>query len=795
MVKTNATADDVFTDDAQTITYHYAKIGKDVTVNYVDAAGKKLATSKTLSGNVGDKVNAEEAKVGGYAMVKTNATADDVFTDDVQTITYHYAKIGKDVTVNYVDAAGKELATSKTLSGNVGDKVNSEAVKVAGYAMVKTNATDDDVFTDDAQTITYHYAKIGKDVTVNYVDAAGKKLATSKTLSGNVGDKVNAEEAKVAGYAMVKTNATANDVFTDDAQTITYQYAKIGKDVTVNYVDADGKKLAESKTLSGNVGDKVNAEEAKVEGYAMVKTNATADDVFTDDVQTITYHYVKKADNVTVKYVDESGNEIAPAKALTGNVGAAYQAVQASIDGYTYKQVTDNAKGTFTDKPQTVTYVYTKNPVAGANVTVNYQDESGNQLAKPAILTGNVGAAYQAVQASITGYTYKQVIGQPTGTFSNAAQTVTYVYTKNPVAGANVTVNYQDEAGKQLAASAILTGNIDTSYHAVQATITGYHYKAVTGAPDGRFTANAQTVTYVYTKDADKPVKIANQTVKYVDENGQTIAGTEILTGNIGTPYHAIQKAVAGYSYKSVTGAPTGNFTTDAPTVTYIYTKDPVQGANVTVNYQDEAGKQIANPATLSGNVGSGYQAVQTPIDGYTFKQVIGTPTGTFSNAAQTVTYVYTKNPVQAGNVTVNYQDEAGNQLAKSATLTGNVGDNYQAVQLAVDGYTFQKVIGNPNGTLTDAAQSVTYVYAKTVTKPEASTTPIEQPKQPVKQPKTTTDQTPSEKVAPAAKTTKVADDRQKLPQTGVKQANGLLAVVGALLIAIVGMAFKKRKN
>nr|WP_280948902.1 MucBP domain-containing protein [Lactiplantibacillus plantarum] len=37
---------------------------------------------------------------------------------------------------------------------------------------------------------------------------------------------------------------------------------------------------------------------------------------------------------------------------------------------------------------------------------------------------------------------------------------------------------------------------------------------------------------------------------------------------------------------------------------------------------------------------------------GYTFKEVQGTPTGSFTAQDQTVTYVYTKNPVADGNGT-----------------------------------------------------------------------------------------------------------------------------------------------
>ena len=115
-------------------------------------------------------------------------------------------------------------------------------------------------------------------------------------------------------------------------------------------------------------------------------------------------------------------------------------------------------------------------------------------------------------------------------------------------------------------------------------------------------------------------------------------------------------------------------------------------------------------------------------------------------------------------------------------------------------------MIGNPNGTLTDAAQSVTYVYAKTVTKPEASTTNSEtktekpatnpamltnnhstQP-QPVQKPVAKQKLT-KQSVKPATKVNK------QLPQTSVTRVNSLLGIIGALLIAAVGVVLKKRKN
>ncbi len=83
--------------------------------------------------------------------------------------------------------------------------------------------------------------------------------------------------------------------------------------------------------------------------------------------------------------------------------------------------------------------MYTKNPVAGGNVTAKYVDESGKSIADNVVSSGNIGAPYSTTQKDIAGYTFKEVQGTPTGSFTAQDQTVTYVYTKNPVAGGNVT--------------------------------------------------------------------------------------------------------------------------------------------------------------------------------------------------------------------------------------------------------------------------------------------------------------------------------------------------------------------
>ncbi len=63
---------------------------------------------------------------------------------------------------------------------------------------------------------------------------------------------------------------------------------------------------------------------------------------------------------VVVKYVDESGNEIATSKKLTGKVGDSYTTSAATVSGYTLKTTPSNATGKYTASTITVSYVYSK---------------------------------------------------------------------------------------------------------------------------------------------------------------------------------------------------------------------------------------------------------------------------------------------------------------------------------------------------------------------------------------------------------------------------------------------------
>ncbi|MGF1919604.1 MucBP domain-containing protein, partial [Enterococcus faecalis] len=223
-----------------------------------------------------------------------------------------------------------------------------------------------------------------------------------------------------------------------------------------------------------------------------------------------------------------------------------------------------------------------------------------------------------------------------------------------------------------------------------------------------------------------------NVTVKYVDEAGKEIHDAQTLSGKLGTAYDATTQtyklAIPGYTLDEdkLPANGKGTFKEAAQTVTYVY-KANATVDNVTVKYVDEAGKEIHDAQTLSGKLGTAYDATtqtyKLAIPGYTLDEdkLPANGKGTFKEAAQTVTYVYKANAT-VNNVTVKYVDEAGKEIHDAQTLSGKLGTAYDATtqtyKLAIPGYTLdeKKLPANGKGTFKEAAQTVTYVYKANAT-------------------------------------------------------------------------------
>ncbi len=318
---------------------------------------------------------------------------------------------------------------------------------------------------------------------------------------------------------------------------------------------------------------------------------------FSDTPLIFNYYYLKAAAPVTVEYVDRNYIPIAgvASEKLSGLPNTEYDTriskYQKKIDGYELDKakIPTNSYGLFGSDSITVTYVY--NQIAQP-VTVKYVDQSGKEIRASQTIpekdSGLVGDAYDASTAqykltTISGdHEYQldtsKLPTNVTGTLSDKAQTVTYVY--NEIAQP-VNVKYVDQQGKSIKIVAPITGNVGDAYTTKQAEISGYKFDRMKDdtPTSGKLGTKELIVTYVY-DEVTQPVVAKSITVKYVDQAGTKIHEDKLLPEKyVGDAYDATNKdyrlTIAGYQLdeQQLPKNSKGNYSSEPITITYVYKK------------------------------------------------------------------------------------------------------------------------------------------------------------------------------------------------------------------------------
>lgn len=260
---------------------------------------------------------------------------------------------------------------------------------------------------------TIQHTAVSPGLTVNYVDEDGDEIAPSQTVEGNVGDPYDVTtetyQPEIPGYLLDQDQLPANVVgtLTAEAQTVTYIYqqnkavlkthdSKIyvgdpwtAKDNFDGGTDTWGNPITfEDVTFEDNVDpSKVGQYEVKYT-YDRVPNRMWTGDYATATATVTVVDRSKEAQPVTIRYVDPDGKEIHKKKELHGTIGEAFDVsdkkYQPAIPNYTLdnKQLPKNAKGLFSDKAQTVTYVY--QPVTTPTTTTS---DSSSETTPPSTTT------------------------------------------------------------------------------------------------------------------------------------------------------------------------------------------------------------------------------------------------------------------------------------------------------------------------------------------------------------------------------------------------------------------------
>lgn len=238
---------------------------------------------------------------------------------------------------------------------------------------------------------------------------------------------------------------------------------------------------------------------------------------------------------LTVKYVDENGNDLEPPTVETKKITSEeYNLPETGkdFDGYRFERVEGDLKGEYKEEGTTVTYHYNK--IKYGKLIVKYVDEEGNILEQKQE-TKETGTEYtlDSTGKNFEGYRFEKVEGATTGRYTEEDTIVTYYY--NKIKYGKLIVKYVDEEGTILEQKEE-TKETGTSY-SLEPTgkeIAGYIFEKVEGNITGKYKEEDTIVTYIYSKIPE--IKTGRLIIKYVDQDGKVLE-EEIETKQVGTTY------------------------------------------------------------------------------------------------------------------------------------------------------------------------------------------------------------------------------------------------------------------
>ncbi|MGT2756110.1 SHIRT domain-containing protein [Streptococcus ovuberis] len=601
--------------------------------------------------------------------------------------------------------------------------------------------------------IVIRYVKEGTNVEIEEtLTLADSPVGSQYDISDYIHQTIETEDelGKRVAYVLVNKDYPKSDgVIQEGTTTYTYEYKETPMTHYISVVT--NKSLATS-----DIGIK---DSKTIDGYEFVETTK-------DEKGNVTHVYrpeTPPAVKVITKHVDESGESVAPEE--DGSQPSK------TIDGYEFVKTTKDDKGN-------VTHVYKERqpePEQPKKATVTHKFISGtpnkdlpNEVTKlvPTSTTATYGDSVKPTQPTSTTITVSdgtwtftkydketELVDAPIETFTG-----TWVFTetpkeKTPEQKGNIVIRYVKEGTQEEIEESVTLAErpVGTAYDVSEyiephiVTVDEETGKRVAYVlvdkeyPDPKGVNKAGTITYTY-EYKETPM------THYISE----VTEKSIVPSEIGIKD---SKEIKGYEFVKTTKDDKGN-------VTHVYRPVTPPAVKVITKHVDESGKPVAPEE-------DGSQPSKT-IDGYEFVKTTKDDKGN-------VTHVYRPVTPPAVKVITKHVDESGKPVAPEE-------DGSQPSK-TIDGYEFVKTTKDDKGNVTHVYRPVTPPAVKVITKhvdePGKPTTPQE-PSQP------TVENQPVKATAPVKAVA-------QLPKTGQEESG--LALVGAGVLALLGLAGLKRRK
>ena len=718
------------------LTFYYTRYGY-IEAKYIDIDTKEeIADSMVCSDKIGLTGNCEELAIANYRLVTIPEEVAYGSKDNMPIVYYEYAKILGNLYIHYVDEINNSLLPDDTKTGqiNVGE-YTTNSKEIDKYRNVSVNTTDKEATIDEeSYTVSgnykekdihvfYIYKPLGI-VTVKYIDADTQEaLADPLTLTDLVGNTYATTAKEIAEYTLVNEYDHVNGEYTSEDIVIIYEYTRNKGKVIVYFIDNDtNNEITDSTTIEGKTKETYNTSDIKnnfenaYPHYTYLKDSQNTTGEYASEDTEVYYYYVKNSGDVIIHHLDNrTGRTIHEDTSMHGYYDEEYTTKSEDINGYQVKFSQGITNGYYGDNITTeVTYYYES---LGKVITRHIDYENRDiVLADEEEKVGTTGSEYTTKEANIENYTLYEIDGDKTGIYGidsyNNPIIVTYMYLKNT---GKVIIHYLDnETKEEIIENKELSDKVLESYEVRPEDIKNYTYVSSSNNTTGTYQNEDINVYFYYELNKGKVI------INYVDELGNSLHESNILTDAIGASYETKPIEIANYELSGTPNNSEGTYTDKDIIVVYVYNKiqEPVTiYGSLEVNYVDTDGIVISKQFNDTKEVGTPYETEKLTIDGYTYKFVIGAITGEYTEGKTIVTYVYEKNTEEVipdGKVIVRYIENTGRRLYEDdIVIEDKVGETYTTEQKSFDGYKFISVQGETQGKIELGKKYVIYIYEK----------------------------------------------------------------------------------
>lgn len=292
----------IATPDTVVFTYEKAVVAANVTVEYKDTLGASIADSESRTLQEGDNTVTPQANIPqGYtltsaASVNVKVDASGNATPNPVTFLYESAAKKATVTVNYKDAAGRDVVVPQKLELEKGTHTvtPNNAIVPSAYTLTSADsfqvAVDDrGVASPDSVTFLYETPPVSAKVTISYVDSSNNNsIISSKEEvleqgSHTIVPELPADYVLAAG-SPIQAKITVSSAGVATPASVTFILQKEEPDMYVGYAVTTGQTALRT---DAKMGDQYIKETLPKDTLLYIINQVEKDNILWDGAQTV----------------------------------------------------------------------------------------------------------------------------------------------------------------------------------------------------------------------------------------------------------------------------------------------------------------------------------------------------------------------------------------------------------------------------------------------------------------------------------------------------------------------------